>query len=84
MDIREVVREETIKFREIIPKLIKDGFEGKWVVFKNGEVKEILPTEDAASEFALREYGVNGGYVISPISDSKPTPITAGVVYWLQ
>ena len=73
---------ETIRFREALPTLVEQ-YRGKWVVFMGGEVKSVHPDEHVAYEWAVQHLGTGAGYVIAPVVEAKPTPVTAGVLFGL-
>jgi hypothetical protein len=76
----ERVRQETLRFREALPELLKTHA-GKWVVFRDGEVKSVHPTEEEAYKAGLDQFGRDGGQVIVQVVEEPPFPITAGVLF---
>jgi hypothetical protein len=74
------VLQETLRFREALPELLKTH-RGKWVVFRDGEVKSVHDTEEEAYTAGLAAFGRDGGQVIAPVVEQPPVPITAGVLF---
>lgn len=80
--VSERVLEETKRFRAALPGLL-ETHRGKWVVFKDGAVRGIHDDEKAAYEAAVKEFGSGAGYVIAPVTETHPTPVTAAVLFGL-
>jgi hypothetical protein len=81
--VSEKVLEETKLFRAALPGLL-ENHRGKWVVFKDGSVRSFHDDEKAAYDAAVREFGAGTGYVIGPILETHPTPVTAAVMFGLS
>lgn len=81
--VADKVLEETKRFRAALPELLKTH-RGKWVVFKDGSVQGIHDDEKTAYEDAVGRFGALGGYVIAPIVETSPTPVTAAVLFGLS
>ncbi|MBI5478799.1 MAG: hypothetical protein HY906_08090 [Deltaproteobacteria bacterium] len=79
-DIERKVLEETERFRAALPELIKQH-PGRWVVFRDGQVVSDHATEDEAYRAAVARFGVTGGFVVAPVVEVEPTPVTAGVMF---
>ncbi|MCG8556431.1 MAG: hypothetical protein MJD61_14250 [Proteobacteria bacterium] len=75
-DVDQMVREESERFYAKLPELLPE-MEGKWVVFRDGEVKSTHDDQDAALRTALKEYGMHGGYVIAEVAEVKPAHLSA-------
>lgn len=73
---------ETKKFREALPEMLK-SHRGEWVVFMGGEAKGFHPDEKSAYDAAVAQFGRNGGFVVAPIVETNPTPVTAAVMFGL-
>lgn len=78
--VAEKVLEETRRFRQALPDLLKEHA-GKWVVFKDGTVQSIHESADDAYRAGLEKFGREGGQVIAPVVPDNPAPITAGVLF---
>ena len=81
--VAEKVLEETKRFRAALPQLLATQ-RGKWVVFMDGEVKSIHEDEKSAYDDAFHRFGADGGYVIAPVVETSPTPVTASVLFGLS
>jgi hypothetical protein len=73
------VLEESRRFRSRLPELIKQ-YEGRWVVFLDGDVKEDFDDEEAAYVAAVQKFGVRGGFVIARVAADTcdPAPVSTG------
>lgn len=80
--IADRILAETLKFQEKLPELLPEH-RGRWVVFRGGEVKSEHATADEAYAAAVEAFGVQGGYVVAPVVEVTPTPVTAGVLFGL-
>jgi len=76
----ERVLEETIRFRESLPELLKE-YPGKWIVFKDGQVQSVHENEEEAYRAGLERFGREGGHVVAPVVEQPPVPFTAGVLF---
>jgi hypothetical protein len=74
------VLEETIRFRDALPELLKTH-RGEWVVFKDGEARSFHATEEEAYQEGIRQFGHQGGHVVALVAEQTPTPLTAGVLF---
>ena len=74
------IRAETERFHKALPGLMQK-YRHRWVVFRHGELVSDHATEEEAFSDALRRFGPDGGFVIAPVEDVQPTPITAGVMF---
>ena len=81
--VADKVLQETRRFREVLPGLLATH-RGEWVVFKDGEVQAFHADEATAYQDAVKRFGVQGGYVIAPVVESSPTPVTAAVLFGLS
>ena len=75
---REIL-EETLRFRAVIPDLLRDHA-GQWVVFKDGRVFSFHPSEEDACLAGLRRFG-SQTYVVDRVEVKRPEPVTAAFVY---
>jgi hypothetical protein len=80
--VSEKVLEETKLFRAALPGLLEEH-RGQWVVFKGGSVRSFHGDETSAYQAAVQEFGAGTGYVIAPVSETHPTPVTAAVLFGL-
>lgn len=73
------VLEESRTFRARLPELMK-AYEGRWVVFRDGDVKADFDDEEAAYVAAVQRFGVRGGFVIARVAAETcdPVPVSAG------
>lgn len=71
-DINEPVRQEMKRFREALPRLLKGPYAGKWVVFKDGDVRTAHETAAEAHKAGARALGIFGGQVIAQVVEEKP------------
>lgn len=78
--VADKVLEETLRFREALPELLK-AHAGKWVVFKDGQVQSVHEREEEAYRAGLEKFGWDGGHVIAPVIEQRPAPVTAGVLF---
>jgi hypothetical protein len=78
--IADKVLQETIRFRQALPELLK-AHAGKWVVFRDGEVQSVHDSEEEAYRAGLEKFGREGGHVVAPVVEERPAPITAGVLF---
>ncbi len=74
------VREETKRFRDALPSLMK-SLAGRWVVFRDGKVVADFASESEAYESAIDEYGAEGGFVVACVVVVDPEPINAHVLF---
>lgn len=81
--VSEKVLEETMLFRAALPELLKTH-PGKWVVFKDGQVRSVHDDEAHAYESAVKAFGPGSGYVIAPVEETHSTPVTAAVMFGLS
>jgi hypothetical protein len=81
--VSERVLEETKLFRAALPGLL-EKHRGEWVVFKNGVVRSFHDNEKSAYVAAVQEFGSGSGYVIAPVVETHPTPVTAAVMFGLS
>lgn len=79
LTVRDKVLEQTRKFLAALPGLL-DGHRGRWVVYLDG-IRGEYATRDEAYAAAVKEFGGDGGFVVAPVTEVSPTPITAGVIY---
>ena len=82
-EIERKVLEETKRFHAALPELIKQ-YPGRWVVFREGQVASDHTTEDDAYRSAVERFGVTGGFVVAPVVQIEPTPVTAGVMFGVR
>jgi hypothetical protein len=80
--VSEKVLEETKLFRAALPALLAKH-RGQWVVFKDGSVRGFHDDEKSAYVAAVQEFGAGTGYVIAPVLETHPTPVTAAVMFGL-
>ena len=64
--IQAKVYEESKRFKEALPSLLKT-LEGKWVVFRNGEVVCVQDDEEAAYIAGIELFGVYGCHVVAQV-----------------
>jgi hypothetical protein len=81
-DVDQRVLAETLRFREVLPQLMT-RYRGRWVVFRDGTVASDHETEGDALAAAVERFGVDGGFVVAPVSELRATPVTAGVHFGL-
>lgn len=81
MTVDDKVMLQTELFWKEVPRLIKEGHQGKWVVFHEGEVRGIFDIEEEAYQYAIEQFGLEGGQVIAPVENPEPTPISASFLY---
>ena len=68
----EIVRKEQEAFNKLLPELMKDETHlNEWVVFK-GEVRGYYKYAIEAYKAGLKEFGVDGGFVIDYIGVHRP------------
>ena len=81
--VSEKVLQETKLFRAALPGLLAEH-RGQWVVFIDGSVRSFHDDEKSAYDAAVQEFGPGTGYVIAPVSETHPTPVTAAVLFGLS
>ena len=78
--VADRVRAENNRFRDVLPDLLKK-YRGRWVVFRDGEVQSDFATEDEAYADAVQRFGHDGGFVVAPVQEVTPTPLTAAIAF---
>lgn len=78
----DAVLEETKRFQEALPELLKT-IGGKWVVFKDNQVVSVHDDPDSAYADGLNTFGLDGTFVIARVELEKATPISAGTIFGL-
>lgn len=68
------VLDESKRFRARLPELVP-RYDGRWVVFLDGDVKDDFEGEEEAYVAAVRRFGVNGGFVIARVAADASEPI---------
>jgi hypothetical protein len=81
-EIATRVLEESRRFRAKLPELMKT-YEGRWVVFRDGDVKDDFEDEEEAYVAAVNAFGVHGGFVIAHVAADtcEPVPVSAGLFF---
>ena len=79
-DIEQRVLDETLRFRKALPELMK-SYARRWVIFRDGAVIADFGSVDDAYATAIARFGIEGGFVVAPVVEAKPTPVTAGVLF---
>ena len=76
------VLEESRVFRKRLPELMT-AYDGRWVVFLDGDVKDAFDDEESAYVAAVKKFGVRGGFVIARVAfdTCDPIPVSAGLVF---
>jgi hypothetical protein len=76
------VLEESRRFRARLPELLKD-YDGRWVVFLDGDVRDAFDDEEEAYVAAVTRFGVRGGFVIARVSADAcdPVPVSAALFF---
>lgn len=77
--IEQRVYEQTLLFRAALPSLLEQH-RGKWVVFHDGSVRSLHNTEEGAFVTAVKELGSKAGFVVAPVEEVRPIPVTAAVM----
>lgn len=77
-DVADRVRAETLRFHDALPELMKT-LAGRWVVFRDGEVKSDHTTEAEAYDSGVAVLGLEGGFVVAPVAEVVALPVTASV-----
>jgi len=84
IDRKLSLREEQDAFNRQLDSLLKTH-EGKYVLFKNGEPVAFFDTHTAAYETALEKFGLDSTFLIAPIEEPNPQPVSiawdAGVMF---
>jgi hypothetical protein len=78
----EKVRQEMERFNAALPELMK-ALQGKWVIFKDGQVQSHHDDETSAYLKAVETYGLEGGFVIAEVREQKPVLLSAAVAFML-
>lgn len=81
MSTSDRVLQETLRFREMLPDLLKTDLAGKWVVFKDGKVHSSHDDKRAAHKAGREAFGYDGGHAIIQVAEQRPYPISVGVLY---
>jgi hypothetical protein len=79
-DAAERVREENERFRKALPELL-ETYPNRWVVFRDGAVISDHDSQLAAYTAAVEAFGPHGGFVVAPVKEQVPTPMTAAVLF---
>jgi hypothetical protein len=79
-EIERKVLEETKRFLAALPELLQHHA-GRWVVYRDGQVVSDHATEDEAYQAAVERFGHSAGYVVAPVVETGPTPVTAAVMF---
>jgi hypothetical protein len=69
------IEEEQRAFDRQLPSLL-EKHEGKFVLFKNGQVVEVFDDEGAAYEAGLDRFGIDTIFLIAKIEESDPQPVS--------
>lgn len=77
---RAKVLEESRQFHAALPDMLA-RYKGRWVVYKDREVKSVHDTERDAHRAAVALYGLRGGQVVAQVVEQKAHPISAGIVF---
>ena len=80
MTTADRVREEMGRFREALPRLLSE-LEGRWVVFRDGEVVSVHDDEEQAYIAGMERFGPDGGQVIALVVPERVVPVSAAVLY---
>lgn len=78
--LMEKVRAESERFEKALPDLLAT-IPGRWVIYLEGEVRGDFATEDDAYAAALERYDIGAGFVIAPVIQPSPVPVTAGYAF---
>lgn len=76
--VAERVLADTLKMEKMMPALM-ERIPGKWIVFRDGEMRSWHRSIEAAFAAAIKKYGVHGAFVISRVEPVKPKRITGAV-----
>jgi hypothetical protein len=79
-EVADRVLEETRRFHRALPMLL-ETHRGRWVVFVDGRVRSDHASEEQAYAWAVATYGEHGGFVVAPVDELRPTPVTAAAVF---
>jgi hypothetical protein len=76
------VLEESRRFRMRLPELVP-RYNGRWVVFLDGDVKDAFDDEEEAYVAAVHMFGVRGGFVIARVAPDvcDPIDVTAALFF---
>ena len=74
--IRDQVFAETMRFRSVLTSLLS-RYEGRWVVFRDGEVASSHDTEEQAYIAGLDRFGPEGAHVIALVRESQVVTLGA-------
>ncbi len=78
------LKEEQAAFEKQLPELIQ-AHRGKYVLFKDGVPVEFFSDSDSAVRAGLKRFGANAVFLVAPIEESRPGPISvsweAGVMF---
>ncbi len=76
------VLEESRRFRTRLPELVQQ-YNGRWVVFLDGDVKGAFDDEEDAYAAAVTKFGVRGGFVIARVDPRvcEPVDVTAALFF---
>lgn len=77
-DIERRVADEMAKFEQQLPLLLRQ-LPGRWVVFRDGVVYSDHESGPAAYRAAVAQFGAKGGFVVAPVEEIKPLPLSATV-----
>ncbi len=78
--VKQKIRDEFHRFRQVLGSLL-ETHRGQWVVFLDGRVQGFYDDENAAYASAVERFGIDGGFVVAPVSeDLGPVPPSAFVL----
>lgn len=69
--------EEMRRFKEALPNLMAGKCAGRWVVFKDGEVKSTHDDEAAAFHAGLEAFGTDGGHLVIQVAEPQVIRLNA-------
>jgi hypothetical protein len=76
------VLDEAKRFRALLPELLRK-YDGRWVIFRDGDVAGDFDEEEQAFVAAVGTYGVRGGFVIALVTADalEPVPVSAALFF---
>jgi hypothetical protein len=80
MDSAEKVRQEMDRFYAALPDL-KKTLADRWVVYRDGVVHSDHMSEIEAYLAAVKQFGLDGAFVVAQVVDVKPTPLSAAYMF---
>jgi hypothetical protein len=81
-DLEQRVLDETRRFEAMLPELLA-RIPGRWVVFRDGRVWSEHADGASAYRAAVERFGEDGAFVVAPVREARPIPMTAAIGFFM-